>query len=254
MLTPNSITGAGRILDSYSLKARWSPVLLVALPLIITCVASVPSLSAWDKLWPFLGGAAVVVLIDQIGRDAGKRMQPDLWASWGGTPTTMALRHRDSGNPVLLARRHQQLQAVLGSALPTEDEERADPLGADHAYEAVTSILILRTRERRKDFPLIIVENCNYGFRRNMLGLRPWGMSASSLAAVAAAAGLATVLVGLAKFPAGLLGVALAISAIMLVIWWKVVTRDWVRRVAEIYAERLFEAAESLLRDSESPC
>jgi hypothetical protein len=246
MLTANSITGAGRILDTYSLRARWSPVLLVALPLIVACVAFVPSLSAWDKLWPFLGGAAVVVLVDQIGRDAGKRMQPSLWASWGGAPTTTALRHRDSRNPVLLARRHQQLQAVLGRALPTEDEERADPVGADHAYEAVTSILISRTRERRKDFPLIFVENCNYGFRRNMLGLRPWGMSVSSLAALAILAGLATTLAGIARFSAGLLGIALAVSLIAFVIWWKAVTRDWVKRVAETYAERLFEASESL--------
>lgn len=246
MLTPNSITGTGRMLDSYSLKARWSPVLLVALPLMIVGIAFVPSLSAWDKLWPFLGGAAVVVLIDQIGRDGGKRMQPGLWTSWGGAPTTVALRHRGSRNHVLLARRHQQLQAVLGRALPTEDEERADPLGADQTYEAVTSILISRTRGRRKDFPLIFVENCNYGFRRNMLGLRPWGMAVSSLAAVAALAGLATALAGITKFSTGLLGIALAFSVIMLVIWWKAVTRDWVKRVAESYAERLFEAAESL--------
>jgi hypothetical protein len=251
MLTANSITGAGRILDTYSLRARWSPVLLVALPLIVACVAFVPSLSAWDKLWPFLGGAAVVVLVDQLGRDAGKRMQPSLWASWGGAPTTTALRHRDSRNPVLLARRHQQLQTVLGRALPTEHEERADPIGADHAYEAVTSILISRTRERRQDFPLIFVENCNYGFRRNMLGLRPWGMSVSSLAAVAVLAGLATTLAGLTKFSTGLLGIALAVSVIMLLIWWKAVARAWVRRVAETYADRLFEAAESLLCDRE---
>jgi hypothetical protein len=244
--TSSSIVGAGRILDSYSLKARWSPVLLVALPLIVACIAFAPSLSAWGKLWPFLGGAAVVILVDQLGRDAGKRMQPNLWASWGGAPTTAALRHRDSRNPVLLARRHQQLQAVLGRALPTEGEERADPIGADHVYEAATSILVSRTRGRRKDFPLVFIENCNYGFRRNMLGLRPWGMSVSSLTAVAVLAGLATTLAGIAKFSTGPLGVALAVSVIMFMIWWKAVTRDWVKRVAESYAERLLEAAESL--------
>jgi hypothetical protein len=246
MLTSNSIVGPGRILDSYSVKARWSPVFLVALPLLVACVAFVPSLSAWGKLWPLLGGAAVIILIDQLGRDAGKRMQPDLWASWGGAPTTTALRHRDSPNPVLLARRHEQLQRVLGHALPTEAEERADPVGADHAYEAATSILIARTRDHRKDLPLVFVENCNYGFRRNMLGLRPWGMSVSLLTALAVLAGLATTLAGISKFSEGLLGLAAAVAVIAFVIWWKAVTRDWVRRVAETYAERLFEATESL--------
>lgn len=246
MLTSGSVIGPGRILDIYSVKARWSPVFLIALPLLLTSVALIPSLPAWNKLWPLLGAAGIMVLIDQLGRDAGKRIQPDLWASWGAAPTTAALRHRDSPNPVLLARRHEKLQALMGRALPTEDEERADPAAADHAYEAATAILISRTRQRRKDFPLIFVENSNYGFRRNMLGLRPWGMWVALISALAALAGLATTLVGITKFPEGLLGAALAVSAMALVIWWRVVTRDWVKRVAESYAERLFEASESL--------
>lgn len=246
MLNSSSIAGPGRVLDTYSLKARWSPVFLVALPLIVACIAFVPSLSAWDKLWPFLGAAAVIVLVDQLGRDAGKRLQRGLWDSWGGAPTTMALRHHGSQNPILLVRRHEQLREVLGHSLPTADEECADPAGADRAYEAATSILISRTRGRRKDFPLIFVENCNYGFRRNMLGLRPWGISVSSLMTLALIAGLATTLAGLSKFSEGLLGVALTVSVIALAIWRRVVTSDWVKRVAETYAERLFESVESL--------
>ncbi len=246
MLTPSSIAAPGRILDAYSLKARWSPVFLVALPIILLCFALIPSLSAWNKLWPLLAGGSVIVLIDQLGRDAGKRLQSALWAAWGGAPTTAALRYRDTPNPVLLARRHEKLQALMGRALPTEDEERADPGAADQAYEAAATILISRTRQHRKDFPLIFVENCNYGFRRNMLGLRPWGLWVAFASALASLAGLATTLVGITKFPEGFLGPVLAVSVAALVIWWRVVTRDWVKRVAESYAERLFEATESL--------
>lgn len=246
MLTSGSVIGPGRILDIYSVKARWSPVFLAALPLLLTCVALIPSLPAWNKLWPLIGGAGVIILIDQLGRDAGKRMQPGLWASWGGAPTTAALRHQGSPNPVLLARRHEKLQALMGHALPTEDEERADPAAADHAYETATSILISRARQRRVDFPLIFVENCNYGFRRNMLGLRPWGIWLALISALAAVAGLATTLAGITKFSEGFLGAVLAISVMALVIWWRVVTPDWVKRVAESYADRLFEAAESI--------
>jgi hypothetical protein len=242
------VIGPGRILDIYSVKARWSPAFLVALPLLLACVALIPSLSAWNKLWPLIGGAGVVILIDQLGRDAGKRMQPGLWASCGGAPTTAALRHRDSPNPVLLARRHEKLHGLTGHALPTADEERSDPSAADHVYETVTAVLISRTRQRRKDFPLIFVENCNYGFRRNMLGLRPWGLWVAFASALAALAGLAITLAGIAKFPEGFLSAVLAVSVVALVIWWRVVTRDWVKRAAESYAERLFEATESLGR------
>ncbi len=246
MLTPSSIAAPGRGLDVYSLKARWSPVFLVALPILLLCFALIPSLSTWNKLWPLLAGGSVIVLVDQLGRDAGKRMQPALWAAWGGAPTTAALRYRDTPNPVLLARRREKLQALMGHALPTEDEERADPAAADHAYEAAAAILISRTRPHRKDFPLIFVENCNYGFRRNMLGLRPWGMWLAFVSVLVALAGLATNLVGITNFSEGFLSAVLAVSVMAFVIWWRVVTRDWVKLVAESYAERLFEAAESL--------
>jgi len=91
-----------------------------------------------------------------------------------------------------------------------------------------------------------MVENCNYGFRRNMLGLRPWGMSVSLLTVLAVLAGLATTLVGISKFSEGILALAAVVAVIAFVIWWRAVTRDWVKRVAETYAERLFEATESL--------
>ena len=144
------------------------------------------------------------------------------------------------------ARRHEKLHRLTGHALPTEDEERSDPASADHAYEAATTVLISRTRQRRQDFPLIFVENCNYGFRRNMLGLRPWGLWVAFVSALAALAGFATTLANITKFPEGFLGAILGVSVAALVIWWRVVTRDWVKRVAESYSERLFEATESL--------
>ncbi len=246
MRMSGSVAGTGRTLDIYSIKARWSPIFLVVLPLLLLCVALIPSLPAWHKLWPLLAGGGVIVLIDQLGRDAGKRLQPALWTSWGGAPTTVALRHRDTANPVLLHRRHEQLRAITGLVLPTEAEERAAPVAADHVYEAATAILIARTRQRHRDFPLISVENRNYGFRRNMLGLRPWGMWLASVAALAAAAGLAITLVGITKFSEGFLGAALAISIVALVIWWRAITPAWVKRAAESYADRLLEAAESL--------
>src|SRR5437016_2310437 len=83
-----------RVHEAYSIKARWSPVFLAVLPPLILCFALVPGLPAWNKLWPLLGAAGVVILVDQLGRDRGKRLEPALWASWGGAPTTAALRHR----------------------------------------------------------------------------------------------------------------------------------------------------------------
>jgi len=145
MSTPTVVTGPGRVLDAYSIKARWSPVLLVVLPLLLLCFSLIPGLPAWTKLWPLAGAAGVVILAYQLGRDGGKRLQSSLWATWGGAPTTAALRHREAANPVLLARQHERIAAITGKSLPTAQEERADPAGADHAYETAIAVLIART-------------------------------------------------------------------------------------------------------------
>jgi hypothetical protein len=246
MAVPGVAIGPGRALDAYSIRARWAPVFLVVLPPLILCLSLVPGLSAWNKLWPLLGAAAVVILVDQLGRDGGRRLQPALWDSWGGAPTTAALRHRSTPNPILLARQHERIAAIVGKALPTADEERADPAGADHAYEAAIAVLIARTRGRRKEYPLIFTENCNYGFRRNMLGLRPWGRLLAAAAGILALAAFAGKLAGLVNIPLALVGIALVVSAAATVIWWRVVTPGWVQPVAHAYSERLLEAAETL--------
>jgi hypothetical protein len=250
MTVPGLAIGPGRALDAYSIRARWAPVFLVVLPPLILCFALVPGLPAWNKLWPLLGAAGVVILVDQLARDGGRRLQPALWDSWGGAPTTAALRHRGAANPVLLARQHERIAAIVGHALPTADEERADPAGADHAYQAAIAVLIARTRGRRREYPLIFAENCNYGFRRNMLGLRPWGRLLSAAAGLLALAAIAVGLAGLVSVPLALAGVALAVSAAAAVLWWRVVTPGWVQPVAQAYAERLLEAAETLAETS----
>lgn len=246
MAVPSVVIGPGWPLAAYNIRARWAPVFLVVLPPLTFCFSLVPGLPAWNKLWPLLGAAGIVILVDQLGRDGGRRLQPTLWASWGGAPTTAALRHRDAANPVLLARQHERIAAIVGHALPAADEEQADPAGADHAYQAAIAVLIARTRGRRREYPLIFAENCNYGFRRNMLGLRPWGKLLAAAAGLLALAAIAARLAGLVNVPLALADVVLVVSAAATVIWWRVVTPDWVQPVAWAYAERLLEAAETL--------
>jgi hypothetical protein len=246
MVTATSLAGPSRVLDAYSIRARWAPVVLVVLPPLLLAAILLPVLPSWQKLWPAVLAIAVLVLVDQLGRDAGKRLQPSLWERWGGPPTTTALRHRDAANPLLLERQHQKIAAVLEHALPTAAEEKADPAGADHAYQAATAVLIARTRGRRKEYPLIFAENCNYGFRRNMLGLRRWGTLLAGATCLLAVTGIAVSLAGPISLPVGPMTAVVIVSAVSAVIWWRVVTSDWVKRTACSYAERLFEAAETL--------
>jgi hypothetical protein len=233
------------LLDSYSRRARVAPVFLVTLPALLLGLALVPTLPAWHKLWPLLAGGGLLALVDQLGRDAGRQRQPGLWASWGGPPTTAMLRHAGNPNPVLLDRRHRKLGTLLGALLPTAQEEQADPAAADHVYETAVAILKQRTRSE-ETFPLIFTENRNYGFRRNMLGLKPLGIWISAAAAVVALVALIAALAGRINASEISLLAALAAALLLLVVWIRTVTSDWVKRAADAYAERLLEATETL--------
>ena len=75
--------------DAYVLRARIAPVTLAALPVIVVFLADLVWLDDLGEL-TFAGilGLAVLTLLAQLGRDRGKRLEPDLFRSWGGPPTT----------------------------------------------------------------------------------------------------------------------------------------------------------------------
>lgn len=116
-------------LDTYSRRARLQPALLAGLPGALLVMAWFPnSWTAWSSLAGLLTYIGITALLARLSRNRGKAIQAEPYASWGGKPTTQALRHRGAGNPVQLNRRHVQLQKLLPDLhLPTEEEERANP-------------------------------------------------------------------------------------------------------------------------------
>ena len=163
----------GSIKDSYNRRARLQAALVVALPLGLAVLSWSPDgLMSWNVLWSLLVSAGGTALMTQLARDRGVRKEKSLFASWDGTPTTRLLRHAGNENPVLLARRHRLMQASLPDVhFPSSSEEPLDPAGSDHVYATATTWLRSKTRNPR-DFPLVFEENCNYGFRRNLWGMR----------------------------------------------------------------------------------
>jgi hypothetical protein len=75
-----------------------------------------------------------------------------------------------------------------------------------------------------------------YSFRRNVWGLRPYGLSASLLGLIAA---LVAAMVIRKAAPAFFLVAAVTSNMLFLLFWWKTVTEAWVRRPAEAYAHAL---------------
>lgn len=237
--------------DSYTWRARIAPAFLVLLPLAVATFLWVPDLMLVGRLaGVVLGPLGIAMLMAQVGRDMGYMKQPGLWDLWGGPPTTELLRHRNSEcNPVLRESYHRKLKELRPDlAIPSPEEEERDPEKADHVYEACAKYLITRTRDRER-FPLIFHENVNYGFRRNLWGMKPFGILFA--AAGVAACGLNLWLgweqgrrVGAEAAIAG------AFNFVLLLFWLFWVTPEWVRIAACAYRARLFEACEQLQSES----
>jgi hypothetical protein len=231
----------------YVRRARLAPVALVVAPLLPLAGTAIAVLPGWLKVASGIWLVAAYA-VQELGRDRGLQLEPALWSSWGGPPTTDALRWRTSANLTLTKERHRQVQAIVGHhlRLPTERRECSNPELADNIYEAAVSALRNATRvgERR-----LLQENAGYGFRRNCLGLRSWGIAAAALVLV----------VSLLTIPAlasvDSLAVAVfcgTVGGTFAAFWLWVVTPAWVHRQAVAYSRELFAVVERRSRDRPS--
>lgn len=232
--------------DQYVRRARIRPVLLCLLPLILVAVSAAPSdARVWTTILGVIGYCGVSTLMAQVGRDFGKRREKELFRKWGGSPTLRRLRHRDSKNGVTLSRCHESLKRLVpGIKMPTAQEETADPAAADEAYESAIAFLRNATRERAR-FPLVFEENVNFGFCRNLWGLKPVGLTVAVLGVVFG--GTLPFIRPYSTDPTGFMCslATCAISLGLFLLWCFVFTPRWVKVPAEAYADRLLEACEN---------
>ena len=224
-------------LDRYDLRARLFPALLAALPLPISIVSLAPGVGpVWASIWGLISYAGGTLFVVRLARDSGKRLEEGLFLKWGGRPTTRLLRHRDAPNKIVLSRYHHRLAALIPELrLPSAREELLDPRSADDVYDSAVKFLIARTRGDR----LLFEENCNYGFTRNLLGLRTLGRTVSTSMLV-----ILLLQFGRALFAGALeagLVTGTAVVSVLCAAWWMLVNEDLVRRASQAYAERLLE-------------
>ena len=245
--------------DPYTFRARIQPALVVVLPLGFLMFALLPDhhffVTAFFGLLGAAGGTAVVA---QLGRDPGRKKERALWESWGGASTTRLLRHRHIPGDIELAPNlRQQIEIWWCNPLPDEEEEMEHPDEADALYERVTTALREATRDTGR-FPLVFAELVNYGFRRNLWGLRMVGAPiAVALFLMSWALFAFTVwgrpwpdpwwdaLVNPDSVAVIRLVVAVSHSAFA-ALWVFWVHPSWVRVIADAYALRLMESVQIL--------
>ena len=168
------------LFDDYGIRARLLPVLVLVLPPAVVIAMLSPAIyETYTRIFSSLGAVAVVLyLLAHVIRARGRRIEHDLYAEWGGIPTTAWLRHRDTRvDPITKARYHKFLEAhVHDLKMPLPAEESADPKAADHRYDSAVKWMLEYTRDKTS-FPLIFEENVSYGFRRNALAAKPLALT-----------------------------------------------------------------------------
>lgn len=235
------------VTDTYERKARVTPGLLVTLPVLIPLIGIYgmdnPFLTAIITL---IGGSGAIFALASIARGRGKKLEEILVNEWGGMPTTIALRHRDTFlDRVSKKEYHQLIKEKLGIELPTAEEEEAAPDQADETYIGATSLIRGRTRTNNS---LLLKENIAYGFHRNMVAMKDvgiltciigiiYGMSIGNILQLSPPYLILNNLNSLGLVS----GLSLTVSFTMLSSWIFYFNKESVKRIGFVYAERLFE-------------
>jgi protein-S-isoprenylcysteine O-methyltransferase Ste14 len=233
--------------DRYDINARSRPALFALLPLLLLVAVWFPD------LWSFLGSVLTLVttcgstfLLARLARFRGRQLEKELVAARGGQPSLIYLRHRDLTIEAPTKARYHTALRKRGLHIPTEEEEIRDPQVADGFYQAANTWLLEKTRDQKK-FKMLLDENIDYGFRRNLVALKPIAVIVASLALIGS---IVLIYMNTAAPEARrIAGYALTVGLVIdLALWLMLVNRQFVEDAADSYAKRMLAQIEHLGR------
>lgn len=225
-------------LDRYELRARLLPVLVSVLPLLVSVFLCFPGLRDLVSSTALLGVVAgLSPVVAEVARTRGKGLETRIRSS--------------SESAALLSWKNEELAAVkseIRSELarrfpdvqwPSQQQEHEDGPGTHKTYAGVVVRLFPSFRDPER-YPLVHAELTSYGFRRNLVGLKPLAISCSVLGALLAAA------VGYVR-PEGSAPVAVSALAFALCcaagyVFVRGLTLDWIKAADKEYVRQLLLA------------
>lgn len=228
--------------NTYSLKARVYPSVIVLLPCFILAIVYVTNVELYYHYFTSFACLGVFsFVLAQIGRDNGKKKENGLFKHWGGKPTSMILRHSNDHLDVHTKKRfHTKLeQTIPDIKIPTHEEEMENLQAADVIYDSCTKFLISKTRDTGK-YSLLFKENINYGFRRNLWGMKTWAIGIIAICILVHSFMMTQEFTSIETVNTKdwmLLGIFILFA----LFWSLMVNREWVKTTALAYAERLHE-------------
>lgn len=234
-------------LDSYSIKARVYPALLVLLPILILAIYYVTDYKMYYHYITTLFSVGLLTyVLAHLGRDQGKLKEKDLFEKIGGKPTTQLLRHSDSYlDNITKSRYHISLSTkVPNLIIPTKEEETENPCKADEIYDSCARYVISKTRDTKK-FDLLFKENINYGFRRNTWGMKTLALSILIISLFIHAI-IASKYFSQISFQPNKDLIPYVAFIFLGFFWLFIVSEKWVKLTAFAYAERLYESIDEI--------
>lgn len=228
--------------NTYSLKARVYPSVIVLLPFFILTIVYVTNVELYYHYFTSFACLGVCsFVLAQIGRDNGKKKENGLFKHWGGKPTSMILRHSNDHLDIHTKKRfHTKLeQTIPDIKIPTYEEETENLQAADEIYDSCTKFLISKTRDTSK-YSLLFKENINYGFRRNLWGMKTWAIEIIAICILIHSFMMTQKFTSIETVNTKdwmLLGIFILFA----LFWLLMVNREWVKTTAFAYAERLHE-------------
>ncbi|AYV68916.1 hypothetical protein C2I06_19795 [Niallia circulans] len=235
------------LFDPYELKARISPAILTLLPLCLSTILWYPNLlDALNTTFTLAGIIIILFVFSKVSRNMGFKKQKRLLKEWGGFPTTIMLRHTDPTlDPLTKERYHNFLkEKVPNIKMPTQEEELEDQEYYDINYNSAVAWLRENTRDKTI-YPILHVDNANYGFARNTYGIKVIGIFVCILSIGLNVFGIYQ------KYGISVLSVpfkfwvSVSLSIVLLVIWLFLINKKWVRNYADAYARTLLATCES---------
>lgn len=239
------------LFDRYALMARQRPAFLMLSPALLAGVVLFPALQSWwATLLALLGGCGVALALAEFAQANGKNREQGLLDAWGGLPSIAMLRHRDSRLDARTKDRYKTFLEGRISGLRFADAltEAKEPDRADAAYGSASRWLRAQTRDKNA-FALLFQQNISYGFRRNTLGLRRFGLGVA-LVTFLVAVGAVLYQWNTSRAIAGEVVILMLIAIAGLYFWAAVVRPPWVKIAAESYAFELLAACDTLAAEA----
>ncbi|HDR5269091.1 hypothetical protein E8M24_30065 [Bacillus thuringiensis] len=236
------------IFSKYELKARVFPAFLVLLPIGFTVLIWYPDLiSLSGSFYIIIFIVSTLFFLAKIARERGKAIQTKLLKEWEGFPTTRMLHHSDNSiDPVTKKRYHLYLQKTIpGIEIPTLEQELENPTYYEQQYTSAVKWLIENTRDNDH----LLQDNINYGFSRNLLGIKFLGILCCIIAIIINIfAAYQIHNLNLLAIPLKI-WLSILINFLFLLLWIFYVNKKWVRSSSEAYARTLLSTCENNNQD-----